>query len=107
MYAAAWKKQPGDPNVGTDFATSLFYSGQTDKAVTQVDEVLKASPDFQTAHLNRGIFLKTAAQDATDSGDSKTAEQLLADAKASFEKAVSIDAGSDSGQRAAQELEQL
>ena len=95
VYAAAWKKQPGDPNVGTDFATSLFYSGQTDKALTQVDEVLKASPDFQTAHLNRGIFLKTAAQDATDAGDSKTAEQLLADAKASFEKAVSIDAGSD------------
>ena len=105
VYAAAWKKQPGDPNVGTDFATSLFYSGQTDKAVTQVDEVLKGSPDFQTAHLNRGIFLKTAAQDATDCGDSKTAEQLLADAKASFEKAVSIDSGSDSGQRAAQELQ--
>ncbi len=107
VYAAAWKKQSDDPNVGTDFATSLFYSGQTDKALTQVDEVLAASPDFQTAHLNRGIFLKTAAQDATDAGDAETAEQLLADAKASLEKAVSIDAGSDPGQRAAEELESL
>ena len=107
VYAAAWKKQSDDPNVGTDFATALFYSGQTDKAIAQVDRVLEADPEFQTAHLNRGIFLKTAAQDATDAGDSAQAEKLLADAKASFEKAVSIDAGSDPGQRAAQELEQL
>jgi hypothetical protein len=107
VYAAAWKKQSDDPNVGTDFATALFYSGQTDEAIAQVDKVLEADPEFQTAHLNRGIFLKTAAQDATDAGDSAQAEKLLADAKASFEKAVSIDAGTDPGQRAAQELEQL
>lgn len=107
VYAAAWEKQSDDPNVGTDFATSLFYSGQTDEAIAQVDEVLKASPDFQTAYLNKGIFLKTAAHEATDAGDAKAAEQLLADARASFEKAVSISAESDSGKRAAEELDSL
>lgn len=107
VYAAAWKKQPTDPSVGTDFATALFYSGQTDEALTQVDEVLKTSPDFQTAHLNRGIFLKTAAQDAKDAGETATSDELLADAKASFEKAVSIDPASEPGQSAAQQLEQL
>ena len=69
--------------------------------------VLKTSPDFQTAYLNRGIFLKTAAQDATDAGDAKEAERLLTDARAAFTKAVNIDAASDSGQRAAQELKEL
>jgi hypothetical protein len=107
VYAAAWKKQAGDPGVGTDFATALFYSGQTSEALRQVEKVLKTSPDFQTAYLNRGIFLKGASQDATDSGDAQQAKQLLADAKASFTKAVSIDASSDSGQRAAQELQKL
>jgi len=107
VYAAAWKLQSTDPGVGTDFATALFYSGQTDQALRQVEKVLKTSPDFQTAYLNRGIFLKGASQDATDSGDAQQAKQLLADAKASFTKAVGIDAGSDSGQRAAQELQEL
>lgn len=107
VYAAAWKKQPGDPSVGTDFATSLYYAGQTDKALAQVEKVLEAEPGFQTAYLNKGIFLKTAAQEATDSGDTATADQLLAKAKASFEKAVSIDAGSDPGKRAAEELQNL
>ena len=107
VYAAAWEKQADDPGVGTDYATSLFYSGQTDPAIAQVDEVLKGSPDFQTAHLNRGIFLKSAADDARSGGDSAKADKLLADAKASFQNAVSIDANSDSGKNAAEQLKQL
>ena len=37
VYRAAWKQQATDPNVGTDYATSLFYSGDTDGALKQVD----------------------------------------------------------------------
>jgi hypothetical protein len=107
VYAAAWKKQAGDPGVGTDYATSLFYSGQTDKALAQVNVVLKTSPGFQTAYLNKGIFLKAAATDATNAGDSKKADRLLAEAKAALTKAVSIDANSDPGKSAAQELASL
>ena len=107
VYAAAWKKQADDPNVGTDFATALFYSGDISAALDQVDAVIETSPDFQTAHLNRGIFLSTAAQDAKDAGDTATADKLLADAKAAFEKAVSIDPGSEPGKNAAQQLQQL
>ena len=107
VYAAAWKKQATDPGVGTDYATALFYSGQTDKALSQVEEVLAADPGFQTAYLNKGIFLKAQSTDAKDAGDSATADTLLAGAKAAFEKAVSLGASSDPGKRAAQELQSL
>jgi hypothetical protein len=104
VYRAAWKKQSGDPNVGTDYATSLFYSGDTDAALKQVDIVLAKSPDFQTAHLNKGIYLETAAQVAQQSGKQTKSQSLLAKAKAEFEKAVSIDPTSSAGQKAAEDL---
>ena len=107
VYAAAWKKQATDPNVGTDYATALFYSGDTQNALTQVDVVLEANPDFQTANLNKGIFLQTAAQDAKDAGDKAKADELLAAAKASFEKTISLGADTDQGKNAATQLQQL
>ena len=107
VYAAAWKKQADDPNVGTDYATALFYSGDTENALTQVDVVIKKNPEFQTAHLNKGIFLQTASQDAKDAGDTATADELLADARASFEKTISLGADTEQGKNAATQLEQL
>lgn len=107
VYGAAWKKQPGDPNVGTDYSVALFYSGQTGKAIKQIDAVLEKSPDFQTAHLNRGIFLKTAASDAKDSGDAAKSADLLSQAKVAFQQAVDIDPATDSGKRAAEQLTSL
>ena len=44
VYEAAWAKQPGDPNVGTDWAIALFYSGNVDGAVKQVNVVLDDDP---------------------------------------------------------------
>jgi hypothetical protein len=107
VYAAAWKKQPGDPNVGTDYAVALFYSGQTAKALKQIGAVLATSPDFQTAHLNKGIFLQTAANEAKDGGDDATSADLLSQAKVAFQEAVDIDPASDSGKRAAEQLKSL
>jgi hypothetical protein len=107
VYRAAWKQQATDPNVGTDYATSLFYSGDTDAALKQVNEVLVKSPDFQTAHLNKGVYLQTASQTATDGGQKAKADSLLAHAKAEFETAVSIDAGSSAGAKAASFLKDL
>ena len=104
VYRAAWKQQATDPNVGTDYATSLFYSGDAEGALTQVDEVLAGSPDFQTAHLNKGVYLETAAQAAREAGQTAEADSLLAQAKAAYEKAVSIDPGSSAGAKAAEAL---
>jgi tetratricopeptide (TPR) repeat protein len=107
VYAAAWKQQATDPNVGTDYATSLFYSGDTDGALNRVNEVLARSPDFQTAHLNKGVYLETAAQVAREGGQTAEADSLLAQAKAAYEKAASIDPGSSAGAKAAESLKGL
>jgi hypothetical protein len=107
VYKAAWAKQPGDPNVGTDMAVSLFYSRHHDEAIQQIAAVLKGTPDFQPAHLNKGIFLKTEAQESKDSGKAEKAAKFLAQAKLAFQEAVSIDAKSESGQRAAELLKSL
>jgi hypothetical protein len=107
VYQAAWKQQATDPSMGTDYATSLFYSGDAQGALKQVNIVLARSPDFQTAHLNKGIYLQTAAQDAQKSGQKAKADSLLAQAKAEFQKAVSIDPGSSAGAKAAENLKTL
>ena len=54
VYAAAWKQQSTDPAVGTDFATSLFYSGQIEPALSQVDGVLAQSPDVPDRLVQQG-----------------------------------------------------
>jgi hypothetical protein len=104
VYRAAWKKQPGDPNVGTDFAVSLFYMQHHDEGIKQINVVLKENPDFQAAHLNKGFFLKTEADEAEDKAK---AAEFLAQAKLAFEKAVSLDPTSDAGQNAAQALQDI
>ena len=107
VYRAAWKKQPGDPSVGTDYATSLFYSGDTARALKQVDIVLAKSPDYQSAHLNKGIYLQTASQAAQQNGQQAKVASLLAQAKAEFQKAVDIDPASAGGKKAAETLKSL
>jgi hypothetical protein len=49
VYEAAWQKEPGDPNVGTDWATSLFYSGDFEGAITQVNSSSKRTPTSSRA----------------------------------------------------------
>ncbi len=107
VYAAAWKKQPGDPAVGTDYATSLFYSGDVEGAVKQVDKVLAKNSTFQNALYNRGNFLGMQARVAQQNGQKAKADKLFALAKASYQAAINVDATSDSGQAAAQALKSL
>jgi len=107
VYRAAWKQQATDPNVGTDYATSLFYSGDTALALKQVDIVLAKSPDYQSAHLNKGIYLQSASQTAQQNGQQAKVASLLARAKAEFQKAVDIDPASAAGQKAAETLKSL
>jgi tetratricopeptide (TPR) repeat protein len=104
VYRAAWKKQPGDPSVGTDLAVSLFYMRHHDEGIKQIEVVIKQNPDFQAAHLNKGIFLQTEASEANDKAK---AADYLAQAKVAFQKAVRIDPASDAGKHAAEQLRSL
>ena len=104
MYRAAWKKQPGDPSVGADLAVSLFHMRHHDEGLKQIEVVIKQNPEFQAAHLNKGIFLETEARETKDK--SKSAD-YLAEAKVAFQKAVSIDPATDAGKHAAVALQGL
>ena len=77
VYAAAWKKQAGDPGVGTDYAVALFYSGDIPGALKQIDAVLDANPDFQKGWLNKGIFISHEGQLSKQNGDTKQADEVL------------------------------
>jgi tetratricopeptide (TPR) repeat protein len=107
VYAVAWKKQPGDPAVGTDYSTSLFYAGDVAGAIKQVDKVLAKDPTFQNALFNRGNFVSMQGQIAKQNGQTAKADRLFAQAKASYEAAVKVDPTSQSGQAAAQALKSL
>ena len=107
VYRAAWKKQPGDPSVGTDLAVALFYSRHHDDALKQIDVVLKKNPAFQSGHLNKGIFLQNEASEAKDGGDAQKGADLLAQARSALEKAVSLDPTSEAGKHAAEQLKSL
>jgi hypothetical protein len=107
VYAAAWKKQATEPSVGTDYAVTLFYSGDIEGALKQIDTVLKASPDWQKGWLNKGVFLSHEARIAEQQGDTKTADTYNAQAKQALTKAVAIDPTSDAGKQADEALQQL
>ena len=107
VYAAAWKQQSTDPGVGTDFATSLFYSGRIDPALEQVEQVLAKTPTFQTGWLNKGNYLAEKARVAEQDGSAKVAKAAYADARVAYEKAVALGAESASGQQARQRLDAL
>ena len=107
VYAAAWKRQSTEPGVGTDYATSLFYSAQIEPAISQIEKVLAQSPEFQTGWFNKGNYLAEKARQADEDGDAKTAKAAFADARVAYQRAVSLDAGSASGQQAQQRLDEL
>lgn len=107
VYEAAWAKEPGDPNVGTDWATSLFYSGDFDGAVERVMVVLKENADFQPAWFNLGNYLEHQARMAEESGDADEAARLSAEARQAYAKAAEIDPKSDTGIEAAARAAEL
>lgn len=53
-----------DPNVRTDMATALFYSGDSSTAIREIEAVLKKSPKHENALLNSGVFYANSAQPA-------------------------------------------
>jgi hypothetical protein len=106
-YAAAWQKKKADPGVGTDFATSLFYSGNIDAALSQIQDVIKKFPDYQSAYYNLGNYLAHKARIAEQDGDKQAAKDDTAAAKEAYTKAVAMDAKSEVGKAADASLQAL
>jgi hypothetical protein len=101
IYQAAWKKKAGDPNLGTDWATSVFYSGDIPGALSIVEMVLAKNPKFQPGLYNKGNFLAHQAQLADQSGKSADAKRYNAQAKTAYQQAAAVNPKSDVGKQAA------
>jgi tetratricopeptide (TPR) repeat protein len=106
-YAAAWRKQHTDPSVGTDYATSLFYSGNIPAAIKQAQSVLKADPAFQSAWYNLGNFYAHQQALAAQKSQTVAAKKARALAVAAYTRAIAINATNDVGKSADQNLKQL
>jgi tetratricopeptide (TPR) repeat protein len=107
VLQAAWDKQPGDPGVGTDLANSLFYAGNIQGAITQIDAVLKGSPNDQAALLDKGNFVNMAGQMDKQAGQTAHANAEIAEAKQLYQQAIKIDPTSANGKAAATQLKSL
>lgn len=55
-YDRYLKLNPNDLNARADYAALLFYNGQSDQAIRQAQEVLRADPNNVSALYNLGIF---------------------------------------------------
>ncbi len=97
VYQAAWAKKPGDPNVGTDMSIAIFYSGDVEGALKQVNVVLKSNPRFQPGLYNKGIFLAHKSRLTQDKTQSAA---FIDQARQIFTQAVAVDPTSAVGKQA-------
>ena len=62
-YQRYLKISPQDNDAAADFASLLFYTGQTDRAIQEVSAVLARDPNHLNANYNLGIFYGQGRQD--------------------------------------------
>jgi rRNA-processing protein FCF1 len=62
-YERYLKISPQDNEATADFASLLFYTGQTDRAIQEVSTVLQRDPNHLNANYNLGIFYGQGRQD--------------------------------------------
>jgi len=58
LYVRALALDPTNPDVRTDYATTLHRGGRDLDALKQLDLVLHQRPDFHAALFNRGVVLR-------------------------------------------------
>ncbi len=54
---------PTDNDARADFATVLFYSGQTDRAIQEIGKVLESDPNHVNANFNLGVITLNGRKD--------------------------------------------
>lgn len=61
-YARAIAVQNDSPSVSIDYAITLFYTGDSLKAIETAEKVTKETPEFSPAWFNLGIFFQTLGE---------------------------------------------
>ena len=80
-YGRALAVQPGEPPVTVDYAITLFYTGESVKAIEQAEAVAKATPDFPPAYFNLCIFYGATGENAKAISNFKMYLELDPDGK--------------------------
>ena len=62
-YRQSLSIRPQDPNVETDLATCLYYSGRQTEALEILNKILEYSPGFSQAMYNKGVVLISGQKD--------------------------------------------
>lgn len=62
-YTRYLRTSPNDNDARADFATLLFYAGQTDRAIQEVGTVLESDANHVNGNFNLGIILWQARRD--------------------------------------------
>ena len=75
-YGQALQLKPDDLDVRTDMGTATYYAGSPDKAVTEIEKVLKADPKHANALFNLGVIKMDGLHD--NKGAIAVWERLLA-----------------------------
>ncbi|HZO92850.1 MAG TPA: tetratricopeptide repeat protein [Candidatus Baltobacteraceae bacterium] len=94
-FAHALALDPGNPDVRTDYATTLHETGHDLAALEQLNRVLKERPGFRAALFNRGVVLQAIGR-RTDA---------IADFRAYLKHAPPDDARADNARAALQQLQ--
>ncbi len=92
-YEKALKLKPKDANVRTDMATVYFYSGNTKRAMKELDQVLAQQPNHANALFNLGVMAKSAK-------DTKTA-------RTAWQRFLKIEPSGGRADKVRQDLAQL
>ncbi len=64
FYERAVAVRPGDPGVTTNYAITVYYSGDAPRAISIIEPVMMANPDFGQAFFNAGIFYRAVGRNA-------------------------------------------
>ena len=102
-YGAAWAQQATDPQVAGDYATSLFYVGDPQGALSMANRALKLKPTgglLQRILFNKGNYLAMIGRGEVQSGKAKAGKAHLAQAGAAYTKAAAVDPSSQTGKAA-------
>lgn len=75
FYLRALDVDPNNPHIRTDLASTYRHLGNSDKAIEELDHVIKAHPNHEVALYNLGIILLNDKNDSARAA--KTWERLV------------------------------
>jgi len=75
FYLRALDVDPDNPHIRTDLASTYRHMGNSDKAIEELDQVIKAHPNHEIALYNLGIILLNDKEDGARAAE--TWERLV------------------------------